>query len=324
MARYRRVSVRVWGDQFFQGLSDGAKLVWFYLLTSPQTSPCGIFTFSPDRGARDLKLTAEQMRERFRELMIHAPETTLKWDRDHLVVWLPKFLEHNTPNNPNAIVSWVPYIEGLPEECPLIPEWYQTTEQILKPLRGSIVNQFRRLFRQRMAEPKPPRSRAITRSRSGGDQGGGSGGDPDLPSHPPAGAGAQPPPAGIAQEKIAKGKLAGKVRFTGRGDLRYDWVDHKLVPQAVRDQYVADMAKRYPEVDTEAMVRKVEAWMKRNVARGRKRTGLGNWIERQWIITEAEKARARTGGQGGGRGRVDSRTAQVGGKSTGKWEGTTS
>jgi len=338
VALYRRVSVRVWGDQYFQGLSDGAKLLWLYLLTSPQTSPCGIFTFSPDRAARDLQLTAEPMRERFRELLIKAREkgdqAPLYWDRDHLVVWLPNFLIHNPPNNPNAIVSWVPYIEGLPEGCPLIPRWYQITERFLKQSRGSIVNRFRHLFQERfreqMAEPSPPITKARSRSGSGGDLGSevdpGSGtssqgrkGDPDLSPHPPAGA-VTPP----AQVKIKEGKLAGKVRYTGRGDLiRYDWEDHVLVPKANRARYVADMAGRYPEVDVEAIVRKVEAWLKSNVARGRKRQVLETWIERQWIISEAEKARARTGGKGRGRARVNPRTAQVKGKSSGSWEGTT-
>lgn len=139
---------------------------------------------------------------------------------------------------------------------------------------------------------------------------------------PPEPAKEVPPPlplGGIKQEKLAEGPDKGKIRYTGRGDLKYDWLAFKLEPAAVRARLVADLQKRYPEADVESVVRNMESWMRKNRGRGRKRVGLATWIERQWVRLEAERARARGGRKGGGqRGRVAA-PAQV--KSPSDWKG---
>ena len=41
MARYKKIDVRIWNDAKFNALSSDARLIFLFMLTSPQTTMVG-------------------------------------------------------------------------------------------------------------------------------------------------------------------------------------------------------------------------------------------------------------------------------------------
>jgi hypothetical protein len=48
MADYRYIHTKIWRDEWFSELPDDGKLIWFYMLTNPSASVCGMFKL-PDK-----------------------------------------------------------------------------------------------------------------------------------------------------------------------------------------------------------------------------------------------------------------------------------
>ena len=146
MARYRRVDVKVWRDRFFLSLGGDAQHLWLYLITSPQTTSCGIYTLSPDVTCRDLGWTRERFDERFQELLLKGGDQAIRWDPEGLVVFLPNWLRYNPPANPNTLKSYVPVLESIPDSSPLKSAWYRTAQRLIERLRKPLAKPFRELF----------------------------------------------------------------------------------------------------------------------------------------------------------------------------------
>jgi hypothetical protein len=117
--RYRRVSVRMWGDERFRKLTPSqpcGQSLWVYLLTGPQTTNMpGVIPVAPAVIAAALRWPAEAfakaLREGLREGMIQV-------DDEAGLIWLPNAKRHNRPESPNVVVSWRRTWELVPE-CPL-------------------------------------------------------------------------------------------------------------------------------------------------------------------------------------------------------------
>jgi len=110
--------------------------------------------------------------------LIKGGERAVKWDPDNLIILLPNYLKYNPLSNPNLIRSWVRVIDSIPENCPLIPQWYSLTDRFIKQYHKRFLYLFRELFAKRFGEPLPPetgsgvtvgerdtRSRSSNRSR---------------------------------------------------------------------------------------------------------------------------------------------------------------
>jgi hypothetical protein len=123
-------------------LTIEGRLIWLYLLTSPQTNPIGLYVFSTERAASDLKLSPEPFRKLFVEMLNTMVPDSIQWDEKNLVILIPKWIGYNLPKNPNVVIHWRSHLEGIPEESPLISAWLEHAERYIKPLKKSIVKQF--------------------------------------------------------------------------------------------------------------------------------------------------------------------------------------
>jgi hypothetical protein len=116
MARYRKVDIRMWGDEKFRSLSrpsPNGQFLWIYLLTGPHTNGLpGVF----DTGAASLSEA------------LNWPVTSLKrclapilarrmavYDERHHLFWIPNAIRYNLPSSPNVIRSWSKTWDELPE-----------------------------------------------------------------------------------------------------------------------------------------------------------------------------------------------------------------
>lgn len=168
MARYRKVDVRVWRDGFFSVLEPDAKLLWLYLIASPQTTSAGLFCFDITRAMKDTGLQRGTFDRAFREVLRQAGECgdgipAVRWDEENGVIWLPNFLRYNSPESPNVVVSWRNYMDEIPETTPLLPEWYSATKAFMVGKGKAFTEAFRKVcphpyekaFNKPMPNPDP-------------------------------------------------------------------------------------------------------------------------------------------------------------------------
>lgn len=115
MARYRKIDPRIWNDAKFSSLSNDAKLLFIYLLTSPQTQMIGAVPMRSESVAAELGFDMERYGIRYQELYDMG---IAEYD-DRGLYWVKNFLKYNSPDNPKVVISWRECLDFLPE-CPLL------------------------------------------------------------------------------------------------------------------------------------------------------------------------------------------------------------
>lgn len=110
------MSRRVWNDARFQSLSapqPNAQTLWFRLLTGPELTVIpGVIPTGAAGLAETMDWPLEGFREAFREVF---REGLAEADWKARLVWVPKALKHNEPENPNVVRSWASTWAELPE-----------------------------------------------------------------------------------------------------------------------------------------------------------------------------------------------------------------
>lgn len=123
MARYRKIDTRIWNDAKFSKLSNGAKLLFMYLLTSPQTQQIGAVPLRAESVAAELNLDMKQYQIQYDELYQMG---IVEYDERGLF-WVKNFLKYNAPDNPKVVISWRTGLDYLPE-CPLLKKIIESAQ----------------------------------------------------------------------------------------------------------------------------------------------------------------------------------------------------
>lgn len=117
MAAYRKVLVRVWGDQRFDALSappPNAQTLWLYLLTGPETQVIpGVIRAGVATLSEGLRWKLTKTRSVFEEILSAHMAV---YDENHRVIWLPKALElpEHAPVSINQVKAWAASFCELP------------------------------------------------------------------------------------------------------------------------------------------------------------------------------------------------------------------
>lgn len=109
--RYRKVSVRIWNDKRFMSLSDDGQLLFLFMLTHPAMTSVGAMRHTLAGLAAEKRWSSERMKKAFKEL----PECMVRYDGQSCCIWLPNFLRHNPPANPNVVKGWGKALQVIPE-----------------------------------------------------------------------------------------------------------------------------------------------------------------------------------------------------------------
>lgn len=153
MSRYRKIEVRTWSDEKFNNLSPmqpSGRGLWFFLLTGPHTGPIpGLFRAGRAAMAEELEWSTEGFAEAFQEV---SAQGMAKADWKARLVWLPKAIKHNPPENPNVVKSWAQEVDLLPE-CELKREALASIRAYLETRGEAFVAA---LFGSEPAVPKKP------------------------------------------------------------------------------------------------------------------------------------------------------------------------
>lgn len=144
MAKYRKISPKIWNDAKFRALSDDAKLVFFMLLTHPLTSALGTLRAYPQGLAPEIGWEEKGFRKAFQEVLEKGMAKCAEKDG---LIWLPNFMRHNAPESPNVLRSWAGALEDCPE-CPMKNEIFESVEAFVEGLPQSFREAFADTFRR--------------------------------------------------------------------------------------------------------------------------------------------------------------------------------
>ena len=110
---YRKIFVKIWADPTFQNLSKNAKIVFFYLMTSPHSNGIGLYVLQDGYALVDLEktLTGEEYKEARGEL---AEVKMIQFDEEYSVVFIKNFLRYNSITSPKHAVGVAKKILDLP------------------------------------------------------------------------------------------------------------------------------------------------------------------------------------------------------------------
>lgn len=109
--RYFRVSPKFWSDPKVEGWTDEAKLLALYLLTCPQRTTEGLFTFRIEYARVDLGWDPEGFTRPFKELLEAG---FIQYDERARVMLIPNALRYQAPQNENQAKNAVKRLKNLP------------------------------------------------------------------------------------------------------------------------------------------------------------------------------------------------------------------
>ena len=109
-------------------MSEDARALALYLLTSPHNTIAGVFRLPDGYVCEDMQWTAERVAEGFLELLskgfANRCETT-KW------VWIVKHFDWNPPENPNQKKAAGKQASTIPDECCWKPDFMRVSGDFL-------------------------------------------------------------------------------------------------------------------------------------------------------------------------------------------------
>jgi hypothetical protein len=139
VSRYRKILTRLWGDERFQGLSrpqPNGQTLWLYLLTGPHTTAIpGLFAAGESGLTEALDWPLRAFRKAWREIE-QAGMARADWRAR--VVWIPKAIHYNEPENPSVVSAWATQLREVPE-CDLTREAAASIAAYLTPKGPSWV-----------------------------------------------------------------------------------------------------------------------------------------------------------------------------------------
>lgn len=115
MARYKKIDVRIWNDAKFNALSSDARLIFLFMLTSPQTTMVGAVPVDKHTVSRILKFDEIRYGIGYKQLSEYG---MLEYDEAG-IYWIKNFLKYNPPENPKVVISWSSLLDLFPE-CQLL------------------------------------------------------------------------------------------------------------------------------------------------------------------------------------------------------------
>jgi hypothetical protein len=149
MAWYRKIDVRIWGDEKFRELSrmePSGQALWIYLLTNPEShSIPGLFRSGEASIAESLCWDLKDFRKAFAEVFAKG---LAEADWNARVVWIPNAIKYNRPENPNVVKSWAAHWD-------VIPECYLKQKALFQAVlrMEDFTEGFRKAFAEAFAEP---------------------------------------------------------------------------------------------------------------------------------------------------------------------------
>jgi hypothetical protein len=95
---FTKVSPAVWASKRFHALTERGRLLYFYCLTSPHVTSCGVYRLPDAYAASDLGWSVDEYR-RERDALIAGG--LVDFDTETSEVLIERWFRHNAPMNPD-------------------------------------------------------------------------------------------------------------------------------------------------------------------------------------------------------------------------------
>jgi hypothetical protein len=128
------VFTRLWCHPAFVSLSEGEKLLAFYLLTGPQTNRLGLYRFSIATAAEDLHTVPATIKKR-----LVAVSEAFGWmfDATARILYIPSWLKWNPPENPNVLKGNLRDLNDI-TPCGLVDAFARNIDVVPETLRKRL------------------------------------------------------------------------------------------------------------------------------------------------------------------------------------------
>ena len=118
MSRYRQIHCLIWSDNLFPFLSDDTQLVFLHLMTTPLSTPFGLFKASIGALADEKRWQVRRYRHAMNDAIKHG---MIEYDEKNYVIYIKNFLKYNLPNGPNQAKTWGAIYRELPPSHLKVP-----------------------------------------------------------------------------------------------------------------------------------------------------------------------------------------------------------
>jgi hypothetical protein len=153
MSRWSKVPRSMWQDPRFRELSAAApcaQLLYLRLLTGPEnTTLPGLFAAWASGLAESLRWPVKGFHEAFRELSAKG-FAEANWELG--IVWLPRAIDVNRPDNPNVIKGWRSAWDEIPD-CDLKSKAFSRMSAVIAEMGDAFAKAFAEGFAKPSAEP---------------------------------------------------------------------------------------------------------------------------------------------------------------------------
>lgn len=139
-SRYIRIATKFWQDEKARRLSDDAKLLYLYVLTSPHSNMAGYYVLPKPYVAYDLQWLPERLDKALAELLRTG---LIKYCEQNDVVFIPNFFKYNPIQNRNQAVGVAKRVSELPANT-LQKDFLAAVKRFAQP--------FLELFAERLTE----------------------------------------------------------------------------------------------------------------------------------------------------------------------------
>lgn len=142
---YTRVESRFWQDEKMRTVSDDARYLMLYLLTSPHRNIMGFYFLPSPYACFDLGWNEERFKKALQELLqtggVAYDETT------HMML-IKNYLKHNPLENPNQVKSAIEKLNEMPQTH-LFQIFLSIIEQFNKPFMKPLIER----LQERLGKP---------------------------------------------------------------------------------------------------------------------------------------------------------------------------
>lgn len=231
MRDYGKVHTSFWSSSTIGSMSEDARTLALYLLTSPHTTIAGVMRLPDGYVCEDLRWGSERVSKGFAELFAkgfaNRCETT-KW------VWICKHFHWNQPENPNQRKAAAKVALSIPDECRWKPDYIRVCGEILgiepEPLLNGSETVSKPFRNQKQEQEQKQEQKTADAPQA----------SPAAPEAPPRQTASPPSPAVVGPESAPKlTEPAGAARGTR---LPADWkLTRQLADEAARARAAAGL-----------------------------------------------------------------------------------
>lgn len=157
--RYQRIHSQIWADEKFRALSESAKFLFLYILTSPHGNSIGVYVLPKQYIACDLEWSDKQLSIPFDELLAAG---LILYDDPSRLICIKNQLKHNPLENPKQVKAAERIVAALPKS-----HLFSNIQELLnKEFHKPLLILFQERYQIPYGIPEPPKEKEKTKAKT--------------------------------------------------------------------------------------------------------------------------------------------------------------